>query len=224
VLFDLAPRQLVAIAGDALPARYRARLGRYRYGPAVFKMDFALSSPIPWRDPRSATASTVHVGGTLEEIAAAERATYEGQSVERPFVMVTQQSHFDDTRAPAGKHTGYAYCHVPHGSTEDYSARIEAQIERFAPGFRDCILARRAHSPADFEAYNPSLIGGVIAGGEAALDQIFTRPVARLDPYSTPNPRLFLCGASTPPSGGVHGMCGYFAAQSAIKRLRAGRV
>jgi phytoene dehydrogenase-like protein len=224
VLFDLAPRQLVAIAGDALPARYRARLARYRYGPAVFKMDFALSSPIPWRDPRSATASTVHVGGTLEEIAAAERATYEGQSVERPFVMVTQQSHFDDTRAPAGKHTGYAYCHVPHGSTEDYSARIEAQIERFAPGFRDCILARRAHSPADFEAYNPSLIGGVIAGGEATLDQIFTRPVARLDPYSTPNPRLFLCGASTPPSGGVHGMCGYFAAQSAIKRLRAGRV
>ena len=224
VLFDLSPKQLSEIATDALPERYRARLARYRYGPAVFKLDWALSSPIPWRDARCAGASTVHVGGTMEELAASERATYEGQSIERPFVLVTQQSHFDDMRAPSGKHTGYAYCHVPQGSTEDYTARVEAQIERFAPGFRDCILARRAHAPADLEAYNPSMFRGVIAGGEATIDQLFTRPVARLDPYSTPNPRLFLCGASTPPSGGVHGMCGYFAAQSAIRQLKRGRV
>jgi phytoene dehydrogenase-like protein len=210
--------------GDALPAGYRARLSRYRYGPAVFKLDWALSGPIPWRDPRCASASTVHVGGTLEELAAAEKATYRGESVERPFVLVAQQSHFDDSRAPAGKHTGYAYCHVPHGSPEDYTARVEAQIERFAPGFRDCILERRAHGPADIEAYNPSMRGGVIAGGEATLGQLFTRPVARLDPYSTPNPRLFLCSGATPPAGGVHGMCGYFAAKSALERLRRGRV
>lgn len=160
----------------------------------------------------------------MEELAAAERATYRGESIERPFVLVTQQSHFDDTRAPAGKHTGYAYCHVPHGSTEDYTARVEAQIERFAPGFRDCILARHTRGPAAIEAYNPSMLGGVIAGGEATLGQLFTRPVARLDPYSTPNPRLFLCSGATPPAGGVHGMCGYFAAQSAIKRLKSGKV
>jgi phytoene dehydrogenase-like protein len=224
VLFDLSPKQLSEIAGEALPAGYRARLARYRYGPAAFKVDWALSSPIPWRDPRCASASTVHVGGTLEELAAAERATYRGESIQRPFVLVAQQSHFDDSRAPAGKHTGYAYCHVPHASPEDYTARVEAQIERFAPGFRDCILARHVHSPADIEAYNPSMLGGVIAGGEATLGQLFTRPVARLDPYSTPNPRLLLCSGATPPAGGVHGMCGYFAAQSAISRLRRGRV
>jgi phytoene dehydrogenase-like protein len=224
VLFDTSPKQLSEIGGDALPSGYRARLARYKYGPAVFKLDWALSSPIPWRDPRCATASTVHVGGSMEELAAAERATYRGESIERPFVLVTQQSHFDDTRAPAGKHTGYAYCHVPHGSTEDYTARVEAQIERFAPGFRDCILARHTRGPAAIEAYNPSMLGGVIAGGEATLGQLFTRPVARLDPYSTPNPRLFLCSGATPPAGGVHGMCGYFAAQSAIKRLKSGKV
>jgi len=224
VLFDTSPKQLSEIAADALPSGYRARLARYKYGPAVFKLDWALSAPIPWRDPRCAKASTVHVGGTMEELAAAERATYRGQSIERPFVLVTQQSHFDDTRAPAGNHTGYAYCHVPHGSTEDYTARLESQIERFAPGFRDCILARHARGPADIEAYNPSMLGGVIAGGEATLDQIFTRPVARLDPYSTPNAKLFLCSGATPPAGGVHGMCGYFAAQSAIKKLKSGRV
>jgi phytoene dehydrogenase-like protein len=219
VLFDLAPKQLIAIAGEALPARYVRRLERYRYGPAVFKLDWALSGPIPWRDPQCARASTVHVGGTLEEIAASEAAAYRGAHSEHPFVLVAQQSHSDPTRAPIGKHTGYAYCHVPHGSDVDMTARVEAQIERFAPGFSDTILARKVHAPADFERYNASFVGGVIAGGEATWSQLFTRPVARLDPYSTPNPRLFLCSAATPPGGGVHGMCGYFAAQSALRRL-----
>lgn len=220
VLFDLAPKQVIAIAGDALPGRYVRRLQRYRYGPGLFKLDWALSGPIPWKDPSCARASTVHVGGTIEEIAAAEAATYRGEHPERPFVLVAQQSHFDDTRAPAGKHTGYAYCHVPFGSTYDATAAIEAQIERFAPGFRDLILARHTYGPPAWERYNESFVGGVIAGGEADITQLFTRPVARLDPYSTPNPRLFLCSAATPPGGGVHGMSGYFAAKSALRRLR----
>lgn len=220
VLFDLAPKQVIAIAGDALPARYVRRLQRYKYGPGLFKLDWALSGPIPWKDPSCARASTVHVGGTLEEIAAAEAATYRGEHPERPFVLVAQQSHFDDTRAPAGKHTGYAYCHVPFGSTYDATVAIEAQIERFAPGFRDLILARHTYGPPAWERYNESFVGGVIAGGEADITQLFTRPVARLDPYSTPNPRLFLCSCATPPGGGVHGMSGYFAAKSALRRLR----
>jgi phytoene dehydrogenase-like protein len=224
VLFDLAPRQVIAIAGDALPARYVRRLSRYRYGPAVFKLDWALAGPIPWRDPACARASTVHVGGTLEEIAEAEAAAFRGEHHARPFVLVAQQSHFDDTRAPAGRHTGYAYCHVPFGSDHDMTDAIERQVERFAPGFRDLILARRAFAPADFERYNESFVGGVIAGGQADATQLFTRPVARLDPYSTPNPRLYLCSAATPPGGGVHGMCGYFAAQSAGRALRRGKV
>jgi phytoene dehydrogenase-like protein len=219
VLFDLAPKQLAAIAGDALPSGYLRRLARYDYGPGVFKLDWALSQPIPWKDPACAGASTVHVGGTLDAIAASERAAYYGEHSEQPFVLVTQQSHFDATRAPAGQHTGYAYCHVPFGATLDMTERIEAQVERFAPGFRDVILARAKHAPADLERYNPSFVGGVIAGGASHIKQLFTRPVARLDPYSTPNPRLFLCSAATPPGGGVHGMCGYFAAKSALRRL-----
>lgn len=219
VLFDLAPRQVAEIAGDALPAGYRRRLGRYRYGPATFKLDWALSGPIPWSDPNCARASTVHVGGTLEEVARSEAEAWRGEASERPFVLVAQQSHFDDTRAPAGKHTGYAYCHVPHASTVDMTERIERQIERFAPGFRDCILARHVRTPAEIERENASAIGGVIAGGAADVTQFFTRPVARLDPYSTPNPALFLCSHATPPGGGVHGMCGYFAARSALRRL-----
>jgi phytoene dehydrogenase-like protein len=219
ILFDLAPRQLIEIAGDRLPARYVKRLGRYRYGPGVFKLDWALSGPIPWKDRNALRASTVHVGGTLDAIADAEAAAFRGEHHPRPFVLVAQQSQFDSTRAPAGHHTGYAYCHVPHGSTVDVSAQIEAQIERFAPGFRDLIMARVAHTPRDFERYNPSFIGGVIAGGCADLTQLFTRPVARLDPYSTPDPAIFLCSAATPPGGGVHGMSGYFAARSAARRL-----
>jgi len=218
-LFDLAPRQLVDIAGDALPHGYRQRLLRYRYGPAVWKLDFALAGPIPWRAVECARASTVHLGGTLEEIAASERAAWRGEVTQRPFVLVCQQSHFDATRAPAGKHTGYAYCHVPHAGTFDMSAAIEQQIERFAPGFRDLILARRAWSPADLERENAAHVGGVIAGGAADITQLFTRPVARWNPYSTPNPRIFLCSAATPPGGGVHGMCGYHAARAALKVL-----
>jgi phytoene dehydrogenase-like protein len=219
VLFDTSPEQLSRIAGDALPACYRRRLGRYRYGPGVFKLDWVLDAPIPWRDPRCLEASTVHVGGGLEEICRSERDMYRGRPSDRPFLIVCQQSQFDPTRAPLGLHTGYAYCHVPHASRVDMREAIENQIERFAPGFRSTIVARRAMGPADFEKHNPSYKGGAITGGVTDAFQLFTRPVARLDPYSTPNPRLFLCSASTPPGGGVHGMCGYWAAQSALRAL-----
>jgi phytoene dehydrogenase-like protein len=219
LLFETSPEGLLEIAGDALPAGYRRRLGRYRYGPGVFKLDWALDGPIPWRDPACLEASTVHVGGTLDEIRASERAMYRGRHAERPFLIVCQQSQFDVTRAPAGRHTGYAYCHVPHGSTRDMSEAIEAQIERFAPGFRDRILARHAMDPAWLERHNPNYKGGAITGGVADALQLWTRPVARLDPYSTPNPRLFLCSAATPPGGGVHGQCGWWAARSALKRV-----
>jgi len=219
VLFDTSPEQLSRIAGDALPAGYRRRLARYRYGPGVFKLDWALDGPIPWRDPACLEASTVHVGGTLEEICASERDMYAGRHSERPYLIVCQQSQFDPTRAPAGRHTGYAYCHVPHGSTVDMRDAIERQIERFAPGFRDRILARHAMDPAWLERSNPNYKGGAITGGVADAFQLWTRPVARLDPYSTPNPRLFLCSASTPPGGGVHGQCGHWAARSALRRL-----
>jgi phytoene dehydrogenase-like protein len=218
-LFDTSPAQLAAIAGPVLPARYVRRLGRYRYGPGVFKLDWALDGPIPWRDPRCLEASTVHVGGTLEEIAASEAAVWRGEHPERPFLIVCQQSQLDPTRAPPGKHTGYAYCHVPAGSTADRTEAIERQIERFAPGFRDRILARRATTPAMIEAENASCVGGAITGGVADARQLFARPVLRLDPYTTPNRRVFLCSASTPPGGGVHGMCGFHAAGSALRRL-----
>jgi phytoene dehydrogenase-like protein len=219
VLFDTSPEQLARIAGEALPAGYRRRLGRYRYGPGAFKLDWALDGPIPWRDPACREASTVHVGGTLEEICASERDMYFGRHNERPYLILCQQSEFDATRAPAGKHTGYAYCHVPHGSTVDMTDAIERQVERFAPGFRDRILARHVMGPADFERYNPNFRGGAITGGVADGLQMWNRPVTRLDPYSTPNPRLFICSASTPPGGGVHGQCGYHAARSALRTL-----
>jgi phytoene dehydrogenase-like protein len=219
VLFDTSPDQLARIAGDALPAGYRRRLLRYRYGPGVFKLDWALDGPIPWRDPTCREASTVHVGGTLEEICASERDMYQGRTNERPYLILCQQSEIDPSRAPAGKHTGYAYCHVPHGSPIDMTGAIERQIERFAPGFRERILARHATRPADFQRYNPNYVGGAITGGVADLLQLWNRPVTRLDPYSTPNPRLFICSAATPPGGGVHGQCGYWAARSALRRL-----
>jgi phytoene dehydrogenase-like protein len=219
VLFDTSPEQLSRIAGDALPAGYRRRLARYRYGPGVFKLDWALDGPIPWRDPACREASTVHVGGTLEEICASERDMVRGRHAERPFLILCQQSELDATRAPEGQHTGYAYCHVPHGSTVDRTSAIEAQVERAAPGFRDRILARHAMNTAWFERYNPNYKGGAITGGVADALQLWNRPVTRLDPYATPNPRLFICSAATPPGGGVHGQCGYWAAQSALKRL-----
>ena len=221
MLFDTSPEALARIAGDALPAGYRRRLARYRYGPGAFKLDWALDGPIPWRDPACREASTVHVGGTLEEVCASESGPFHGRHSERPFLILCQQSEIDPTRAPEGRHTGYAYCHVPHGSTVDMTDAIERQVERFAPGFRDRILARHAMNTLDFERYNPNYKGGAITGGVADAFQLFTRPVARLDPYSTPNPRLFICSASTPPGGGVHGQGGYWAAQSALRRLRA---
>ena len=215
----MTPRQLLKLAGDDLPSAYRAQLRRYRYGPGVFKLDWALDGPIPWRAAACARAGTVHVGGRLEEIAAAERAVWRGEHPERPFVLVAQQSLFDPTRAPAGKHTAWAYCHVPHGSPVDMTDRIEAQIERFAPGFRDRILARHALGPAALEAYNPNYVGGDINGGLMHWAQFFTRPAVRLDPYTTPDPAIFVCSASTPPGGGVHGLCGLFAARSALRGI-----
>jgi phytoene dehydrogenase-like protein len=219
VLFDTSPRQLVQIVGEQLPAGYRRALSRYRYGPGVFKVDYALDGPIPWRARECLQAGTVHVGGTLEEIASAEAATWQGEHPERPFVLVAQQSLFDPTRAPEGKHTVWAYCHVPHGSTEDMTDRLEAQLERFAPGFRERILARHIFTAADMEAYNPNYVGGDINAGVQDLRQLFTRPVARLDPYSTPVQGLYLCSSSTPPGGGVHGLCGYYGARAALRRF-----
>jgi phytoene dehydrogenase-like protein len=212
VLLDLTPRQLLALAGDELPAGYRRRLERYRYGPGVFKLDWALDGPIPWRAPECAEAATVHLGASLEEIVASERAPWHGEVAERPFVLLAQQSLFDQTRAPAGKQTAWAYCHVPNGSAADMSERIEAQVERFAPGFRELILARSAMGPAEFEAHNPNNVGGDINGGAADLRQLLARPVARISPYRTPLPGVFLCSSPTPPGGGVHGMCGFHAA------------
>jgi phytoene dehydrogenase-like protein len=221
VLFDVTPWQLLNIAGEHLPRGYRRRLAGYRYGPGVFKLDLALDGPVPWTAAGCARAGTVHVGGTLEEIAAGERAVWQGKHPEKPFVLVAQQSLFDPSRAPDGKHTLWAYCHVPNGSTVDMTQRIEAQIERFAPGFRDCILARTTHNAMEMERYNPNYFGGDINGGVQDIRQLFTRPLARLVPYSTPIRGVYLCSSSTPPGGGVHGMCGYYAAQAALNGLCA---
>lgn len=222
-LYDVSPRALASIAEDVLPAGYLRRLLRYRYGPGTFKLDYTLDGPIPWTDPIVAQASTVHVGASVDEIALSEKKAFAGETAEAPFLIVCQQSALDATRAPAGKHTGYAYCHVPGASDVDMSERIERQIERFAPGFRDLIRARKVTTPAQLEGQNPNFVGGAVAGGVADLGQLFTRPVARLNPYSTPNPRLFICSASSPPGGGVHGMCGYYAAQGALRALKSGR-
>ncbi len=218
-LADVTPRQLLAIAGDRLPEGYRRRLARFRYGPGVFKIDLALDGPIPWRNPDCLRAATLHLGGTLPEIAASERAIWEGVPPERPFVLLAQQSLFDETRAPSGKHTAWAYCHVPAGSTVDMTARIEAQIERFAPGFGERILARHTMNAEQMESYNPNYVGGDINGGLANLTQLFTRPTITpniADPYATPAKGLYICSSSTPPGGGVHGLCGYYAAQAAL--------
>ncbi len=219
VLFDVTPRQLLDIAGEHFTERYRGALKRYRYGPGVFKVDFALDGPIPWRAQGCLRAGTVHLGGTLDEISAGEAAVWRGEHPERPFILLAQQSLFDASRAPEGKHTVWAYCHVPNGSTFDMTGRIEDQIERFAPGFRDRILAKNAMGPADLERINANLAGGDINGGVMDFRQLFTRPVPRLNPYSTPAKGLFICSSSTPPGGGVHGMCGYLAARVALRYL-----
>jgi phytoene dehydrogenase-like protein len=217
VLLDVTPRQLLSIAGHQLRPLYRKQLRRYRYGPGVFKLDLALDGPIPWKSPECLRAGTVHIGGTLDEIAASEGAVSRGKHHPRPFVLVAQQSLFDPTRAPEGKHTFWAYCHVPNGSTVDMTARIEAQIERFAPGFRDRILARHVMSPADMQMHNANYIGGDINGGLQDLRQLFTRPVVRPIPYMTPADGVYICSSSTPPGGGVHGLCGWEAAQVALR-------
>jgi phytoene dehydrogenase-like protein len=217
-LFDVSPRNLARIAGDRLPSAFSRKLDRYRHGPGAFKLDWALSQPIPWKNPQCLRAATVHVGGTIEEIAESERAAWGSDPSRRPFVLVGQQSLFDRSRAPDEKQTGWAYCHVPNRYGGDMTDRIEAQVERFAPGFRDTILARRTTRPAEFEAYNPNYIGGDITGGVQDAFQLFTRPTVRLNPYTTPNPAIYICSASTPPGAGVHGMCGYYAANAALKR------
>ena len=216
------PRQLLAIAGARLPAAYRRRLARYRHGPGAFKVNWALAGPIPWRSPECGRAATVHLGGTMAEIAAAEGVVAAGGHPERPYVLLAQQTIADPTRAPAGRHTAWAYCHVPNGSPVDMTERIERQVERFAPGFRELILARAVRGPARLEGENPNYVGGDIGGGLQDLRQTLARPAARLDPYATPAAGVYLCSSSTPPGGGVHGMCGYHAARSALRRDLAG--
>lgn len=219
VLFDVTPRQLVSICGEALPEGYRRRLGRFRYGPGVFKIDVALSEPVPWANPDARRAGSLHLGGTIAEIARAEADVAAGRHPAQPFVIVAQPSTFDPTRAPEGQHTLWAYCHVPSRSTVDMTGAIESQIERFAPGYRDVVLARSANDSTWYEDYNPNNVGGDIAGGSHGGMQLVLRPRPGVSPYRTPNPRLFVCSASTPPGAGVHGMCGLHAAEAVLAQL-----
>jgi phytoene dehydrogenase-like protein len=215
-LCDVTPRQFLALAGDRLPASYRAALAHWRYGPGAFKVDWALDAPIPWRAPECANAATVHLGGTLEEIAASERDAWDGRIAERPYVILVQPTLFDPGRAPAGRHVAWAYCHVPNGSAADMTGRIESQVERFAPGFRARILARATLGPKALEEHNPNLVGGDVAAGAPTLRQMIFRPTWRT--YSTPIEGVYLCSAATPPGAGVHGMCGWHAARRALRR------
>lgn len=218
VMCDVTPRQLLRMGGTRLTPGYRRMLERFRFGPGAFKVDYALSEPIPWKAEECGRAMTVHVGGTFEEIAQSEHEVSSGRHADRPYLLVTQPSLYDPSRAPAGKHTAWAYCHVPNGATEDRTRAIEAQIERFAPGFRDCVLARRTFAPADLEARDANLFGGDVNGGAFTMKQVLLRPGLRS--YRTSTPGLYLCSASTPPGGGVHGMCGYHAAHAALRDLR----
>lgn len=222
IVCDVTPRQLLRLAGYRFTASYRRALQRYRYGPGVFKVDWALRAPIPWADPACSRAATVHLGASLEEIATSERAAWQGGYVERPFLIVTQPSLFDPTRAPQGRHTAWAYCHVPNGSRETLVDEVESQVERFAPGFRQIILARHMFTAAGMEEHNPNLVGGDINGGAQDLSQLFLRPTRRF--YRTSAKGIYLCSASTPPGGGVHGMCGYFAAKAVLEDEGAGRL
>lgn len=219
-LFDVSPLQLLSIAGNHLPPRYRRTLGRYRYGPGVFKVDWALDGPIPWKAEACRGAGALHLGGTLDELAESERACWENRHIDRPYVLLAQPSVFDPSRAPEGKHVGWAYCHVPNGSTTDMSEAIEGQVERFAPGFRDRILARHTMNCSQMQASNANYIGGDIIGGVTDIAQLLARPSLSMNPYATPNPQIYLCSASTPPGAGVHGMCGYNAAVAAISKLK----
>ena len=217
VMFDVTPRQFLAIAGERLPSGYRRALERYRYGPGVFKIDWALSAPIPWRAAECARAGTVHLAGTLAEVEASEQAPWRNEHAERPFVLLGQPSLIDDARAPAGSHTAWAYCHVPFGSTVGMTARVEAQVERFAPGFQDVIIARHAMNTAEMEAHDMNLVGGDIGAGANVLSQLFFRPMPKRVPYATPLDGVYLCSGSTPPGGGVHGMSGYHAARAVLR-------
>ena len=219
VLFDLMPRRLAELAGDRLSASYRRRLEKFRPGPGCFKIDWALSGPVPWQSPEVARAGTIHLGGTLEELMESESAPWKTRVCERPFVLAAQPSRFDPTRAPEGKQTFWGYCHVPLGSTVDMTERIEAQVERFAPGFRDLILEKKVSFPSDLEAQNPNLVGGDISGGIADLRQAFFRPMMKANPYATSRSDWFLCSAATPPGAGVHGMCGFHAGMAALRAL-----
>jgi len=217
VLCDVSPRQLIEMAGDEISPKYRRALEAFRYGPGAFKIDWALSEPIPWRAKGCLRAGTVHLAGTLDEVAASERAPWEGRVEAKPYVLVAQPSLFDPARAPKGKHTAWGYCHVPNGFAGSAEEAIEAQVERFAPGFRDCILARKVWSAPAFESWNPNLIGGDLSGGAMNIGQLLFRPTAWQ--YRTSNRKVYLCSASTPPGGGVHGMCGYHAAMAALRDL-----
>jgi phytoene dehydrogenase-like protein len=217
ILLDVTPWQLIRMAGAKLPGSYRRNLEQFKYGPGVYKLDWALHQPVPWRATECAQAGTVHLGGTLEEICESERQPWKGKVSDRPYVLFTQASLFDGSRAPAGKHTAWGYCHVPNGFSGNVAEAIEKQVERFAPGFRECIAGRSVMGPAEMERHNPNLIGGDIGGGAAYLSQLFLRPTASL--YRTPLDGVFLCSSSTPPAPGVHGMCGYFAAEAALKRF-----
>lgn len=217
LLFDVTPKQLLEIAGEKFSSVYAWQLKRYRYGPGVFKIDWALDDQVPFTAPECREAGTIHIGGTFDEIAASEKSIWEGKHPEKPFVLMAQQSLFDNTRAPQGKHTAWAYCHVPNGSTLNMTEEIEKQIERFAPGFRERILARHVMNTAELEAYNPNYVGGDITGGVLDLSQLYTRPSLKRSPYRTSAGNIFICSSSTPPGGGVHGMCGYHAAQRALK-------
>jgi phytoene dehydrogenase-like protein len=221
VFCDVGPGQLMALAGSRFPTRYQRALTRYRYGPGVFKLDYALDGPVPWDAPECVGAATVHLGGTMAEVARSERAPWRHQNAESPYVLVAQPSLFDPTRAPEGNHTLWAYCHVPNGSSFDMTDRIEGQIERFAPGFRDRVLARSAMTPSDFERGNPNMVGGDPNGGSAGIRQLIARPTLRPTPYLTPVDGLYLCSASTPPGGGVHGMCGHLAAEAGLRRFHS---
>jgi phytoene dehydrogenase-like protein len=219
VLFDLAPRQILQIAGDRFSSFYKWQLKRYRYGMGVFKIDWALDSPIPFTAAECQQAGTVHLGNTYAEIAAGELQTSKGKLVEQPFVLLAQPSLFDASRAPVGKHTAWAYCHVPNGSQADMTTAIEKQVERFSPGFRDTILAKHTMNTVQIQSYNSNYVGGDINGGTIDITQLFTRPAVRLSPYSTAAKGIYICSASTPPGGGVHGMCGYYAAKKALKAI-----
>ena len=218
ILCDVTPRQLLKLAGERLSDRYKRRLQIYRYGPGVFKVDYALHAPIPWKAPDCSRAATVHLGGSFEEIAASEQAVRQGRHADRPFVLLAQPSLFDSSRAPQGKHTAWAYCHVPHGSNTDVVSKLEDQIERFAPGFRDCVAARHVFSPADLERMDANLVGGDIGGGVMDIRQFLFRPTWKH--YATSAKDIYICSSSTPPGGGVHGMCGYHAATMALSKLK----